>query len=348
MKRREFITLLGGAAVAASRPARASGPQKAVDRNTDGICGSRSDISGAHGGVQLAFERLVSGRKAATATDTYRFGFGDRSDPRLRQELVDLKPDRDRVRDAPTLTKAADGNNSDHICFGHRSPSATALSPTLARPGGNITGFTNFEATNGRQADRTAQGTRPGSRRVGVISTRKPRCSSAVGRVFLKSAAASALGVAVFCWLCRSRSDDIASAFRGSGAAGSAPYWSGWMPPRPCIAGDHCAGRRKARVAAIFPGGLEPPIGGLVAYGVEVSGPLLRRAAAYVDRILKGTKAGDLPVEQPTKLELIINLKAAKALGLNVPPTLLATADESDRMILPHCRKRQCRRFLLN
>jgi putative tryptophan/tyrosine transport system substrate-binding protein len=83
----------------------------------------------------------------------------------------------------------------------------------------------------------------------------------------------------------------------------------------------------KRRVPAVYPFNLFAKAGGLISYGPDIVN-LFQRAPSYVDRILKGKRAGDLPVEQPTKYELIINLKTAKALGLEVPPTLLARADE--------------------
>ena len=92
---------------------------------------------------------------------------------------------------------------------------------------------------------------------------------------------------------------------------------------RPAIIAQAAANR----VPAVFPWRFGATDGGLVSYGVDVA-DLHRRAAAYVDRILKGTKPADLPVQQPTKFELVINLKTAKALGIEVSPTLLATADE--------------------
>jgi putative tryptophan/tyrosine transport system substrate-binding protein len=82
-----------------------------------------------------------------------------------------------------------------------------------------------------------------------------------------------------------------------------------------------------SRVPTVFPWRFGAADGGLMSYGVDVS-DLHRRAAAYVDRILKGTKPADLPVQQPTKFELVINLKTAQALGLTIPETLLATADQ--------------------
>jgi putative ABC transport system substrate-binding protein len=99
------------------------------------------------------------------------------------------------------------------------------------------------------------------------------------------------------------------------------------MSPWPCIARQSSPQATTSRVPTVFPWRFGAADGGLVSYGVDVT-DLHRRAAAYVDRILKGTKPADLPVQQPTKFELVINLKAAKALGIEVSQMLQATADE--------------------
>jgi putative ABC transport system substrate-binding protein len=196
----------------------------------------------------------------------------------------------------------------------------------LARPGGNITGFANFEATMGGKWIELLKKITPGLARVGVIFN--PDTAPGGGSFFLKSLAASAPALQTEVLPFPVRSDDeIGHAVTGLGhqpGGGLIIMLDVFTAVhRPAIIAQATANR----VPTVFPWRFGATDGGLVSYGVDVA-DLHRRAAGYVDRILKGAKPGELPVQQPTKFELVINLKTARALGIEVPPTLLATADE--------------------
>jgi putative ABC transport system substrate-binding protein len=327
MRRREFIGLIGAAAVAASSPARAQ--QKSL-RHIGILMGYAQDepeTQARMAAFREAFEQL-GWKEGGNVATTYRFGVGEID--RIRgyaKELVDLKPDVIVCETTPTLKAVADQTSTIPIVFvSVTDPVSGGFVGDLARPGGNITGFTNFEATMGGKWIELLKRIAPGSRRVGVIFN--PDTAPGGGSFFLKSVAASApaFQAEVLPFPVRSN-DEIESAVRGLGGepgGGLIVMLDVSMAVhRPAIIAQAAA----SRVPAIFPWRFGAADGGLVSYGVDVP-DLHRRAAGYVDRILKGTRPADLPVQQPTKFELVINLKTAKALGIEVSPTLLATADE--------------------
>jgi putative tryptophan/tyrosine transport system substrate-binding protein len=325
MKRREFIGLIGSAAVAAASPARA----QAV-RHVGVLMGYAQDDPDTQARMKAfreAFEQL-GWKEGHNVQITYRFGVGEMD--RIRgyaKELVDLKPDVIVCETTPTLKAVADQTSTVPIVFiSVTDPVNNGFVTDLARPGGNITGFTNFEATMGGKWIELLKNVAPGSKRVGVIFN--PATAPGGGGFFLKSVAASApaLQVEVLPFPVHDDSE-IATAVQelaakpGGGLVVMLDVFT--AVHRPAIIAQAAAGR----VPTIFPWRFGAADGGLMAYGVDVS-DLHRRAADYVDRILKGAKTADLPVQQPTKFELVINLKTAKALGIEVSPTLLATADE--------------------
>jgi putative ABC transport system substrate-binding protein len=326
MKRREFLGLAGAAAVAASTSARAQHDVRRLGILM-GYAESDPDTQARMKAFRQAFEAL-GWKDGHNVAITYRFGVGDIERVRgFAKELVELKPDAIVCETTPTLRAVADQTTTIPVVFvSVADPMSNGFVTDLARPGGNITGFTNFEATMGGKWIELLKKVAPGSRRVGIIFN--PQTAPGGGAFFLKSAAASAPALdAQLLPLPVSSDDEIASAVKGLGSepgGGLIVMLDVFTAVhRPAIIAQAAA----SRVPTVFPWRFGATDGGLLAYGVDVA-DLHRRAADYIDRILKGAKPADLPVQQPTKFELVINLKTAKALGIEVSPTLLATADE--------------------
>ena len=326
MKRREFITLLGGAAIAAS-PARAQQNRVKQVGVLMGYAEAEPDTQARMAAFREVFEQLgwKDGRNVAI---TYRFGVGELDRVRVyAKELVGLNPDLIVCETTPTLKAVADQTSTIPIVFVSVSdPVSNGFVTDLARPGGNITGFTNFEATMGGKWVELLKTIAPSSRRVGVIFN--PDTAPGGGAYFLSSVAASApaLQAEVLPFAVRS-DDEIAQAVTGLGREPG----GGLIVMLDVSMAVHrqaiIAQAAVNHVPTIYPWRFGATDGGLVSYGVDVP-DLHRRAAAYADRILKGARPADLPVQQPTKFELVVNLKTAKALGIEVSPMLLATADE--------------------
>jgi putative ABC transport system substrate-binding protein len=327
MKRREFIGLIGGAAVAAAGPARAQADRVRRVGVLMGYAQDDPDTQARMKAFREAFGQL-GWKEGHNVQITYRFGVGEVD--RIRgyaRELVDLKPDAILCETTPTLKAVADQTSTVPIVFvSVTDPVSNGFVTDLARPGGNITGFTNFEATMGGKWIELLKKIAPGSSRVGVIFN--PATAPGGGGFFLKSVAASAPALQTEVMPFPVHDDgEIATAVQqlarepGGGLIVMLDVFT--AVHRPAIIAQAAA----SRVPTVFPWRFGATDGGLVSYGVDVA-DLHRRAADYVDRILKGARPAELPVQQPTKFELVINLKTAKALGLEVPPMLLATADE--------------------
>jgi putative ABC transport system substrate-binding protein len=327
MKRREFITLLGGAAIVASSPARAQADRVRHVGILMGYAEDEPDTRARVAAFRAALEQLgwKDGRNVRL---TYRFGVGDIDRVGgYAEELVGLNPDLIVCETTPTLKAVADQAATIPIVFiSVTDPVSNGFVADLARPGGNITGFTNFEATMGGKWVELLKKIAPASSRAGVIFN--PDTAPGGGSFFLKSVAASAPALQIQVLPLAVRSDDEIG--RAIAALGREPG-GGLIVMLDIFAAVHrpaiIAQAAAHRVPAIFPWRFGATDGGLLAYGVDVV-DLHRRAAGYVDRILKGSRPADLPVQQPTKFKLVINLKTAKALGIEVSPTLLATADE--------------------
>jgi putative tryptophan/tyrosine transport system substrate-binding protein len=204
-------------------------------------------------------------------------------------------------------------------------PVGAGFVASLARPGGNITGFTNTDAGFGGKWLGLLKEIAPGIKRAGILFN--PDTAPGGGDFFLGSFEAAARALAVEPVTMRVRSDaeiEAAIAALGRERAGLVTMDDSFMAVHYATIISLSA---RNNVPAIYGSAEDSRDGGLISYGADVT-DLFRRAAGYVDRILRGAKPADLPVQTPTKFLTTINLKTAKALGLDVPAELLAMADE--------------------
>jgi putative ABC transport system substrate-binding protein len=237
----------------------------------------------------------------------------------LATELLRLKVDVIVTSSTPGVLAAKKASSTIPIVFGSiNDPVASGLVASLARPGGNATGLTNFSPVLGGKRLELLKETVPKVTRVAHLWNPDSPGSE-------MQAAAQALGLQIQSLEVRS-ANDFDSAFE---AVLRGPAHAFVTSPNPFI--DTHLKRivdfaTKSRLPAIYPNRIHVDAGGLMSYAPDLDANF-RRAATYVDKILKGAKPADLPVEQPTKFELAINLKAAKQIGLTIPPNVLARAD---------------------
>src|SRR5713101_5734953 len=320
MKRREFITLIGGAVLAWPLAARA---QQSGKLPTIGFMGAGTP-SGWSQWTAAFLQRLhelgwIEGRTVAIE---YRWAEGlSERDAKNAAEFVRLKVDV-IVTVGGTIAKQA--TSDIPIVFALAGdPIGQDLVASLARPGGNITGM-SIQATDlvGKRLELLRE-VMPSLRKLAVLAF----VGNTGNELELNEvqAAAKTLGLEVVMLEIR-RADDLAPAFETLRGRAEALY----VPANPLantnrvLINDLALGARMPTVHG-FRQYVET--GGLISYGPSTT-ELFRRAAEYVDKSLRGAKPGDLPVEQPTKFDLIINLKTAKILGLELSPALLARADE--------------------
>ena len=323
MKRREFITLLGGAAAQWPLAARAQQPRRVP---TIGFMGASTPSAWSQ--LVVAFERQlhdlgwIAGRTVAIE---YRWSGGNRDRLiEIAAEFVKLKVD---VIFAPVtlaVLAARQATSTIPIVFALvGDPVAIGLIASLARPGGNVTGTSNQSADIGTKRLDIMREVVPALRRLAIlVNVGNPANVIEVGGV---RAAAQTLGLEVTMLEVR-QAEDIASGFESLGSRADALY----------VAPDALMLTNLARINAFMLSARWPTMhgsreyveaGGLMSYGQD-NVDQVRSAAEYVHRILKGSKPADLPVAQPSKFNLAFNLKTAKAIGLDVPPLLLARADE--------------------
>ena len=256
----------------------------------------------------------------------YRWGEGDADGVRTNaSELVALAPDVILAHGSVLVSALLQVSRSVPIVFASvTDPIGGGLVASLARPGGSVTGFLDFEYDlSGKWLELLKQ-TEPRVKRVAVL--RDPTTPASIGQLGAIRSAAPSLGVEVIPIDVRDASE-IERALVGFGREPN----GGLIVAATRLAGIHreliITLAARYRLPAVYPYRFFAASGGLISYGPNQV-QQYRLAANYIDRILKGEKPADLPVQAPTKYELAINLKTAKALGLTIPETLLATADE--------------------
>ena len=322
MRRREFITLLGGVAMS-SVAARAQQPAPDRVRRVGLLMGPAEGDPEAHTWVAAFVEGLreLGWTEGRNLQLIYRWAGGNLGRiETFGRELIELKPDVILASNTPAvaaLKRESQTNLSD--------PVDTGLVPNLARPGGNITGFTAFEYSLAGKWLETLKAIAPRISRIALVFDPE---TGPFAEKYISSlqAAGQSLGV---------ESIEAPGSHHGAlepvrGGEAREPGGSILVMPTSFAVANRLSIIplvARYRVPAIYPYPVMAKDGGLVAYGAD-SVSLFRRAASYVDRIMRGANPGDLPVQQPTKYNLVINLKTAKALGLDVPATLLARADE--------------------
>ena len=326
MRRREFITLVGGGAAAWPLAARAQqgdrirrvGMLLAFTENDPDM---RARISA----FRQRFTDLgwTDGRNVRI---DYRFSGSDIE--RLRanaKELLALAPDIMFAHSNPGLAALRQENRTVPTVFVQvADPVGSGFIQSLARPGGVTTGFTNFEPAMGSKWVEILKEIAPGVTRAAVLMHDETAANVAMFRA--AEAAEPAFGMTVTVAGVR----DAAGIEQAIGAFAREPNGGLIALPHVVTAGHRELIARLAiehRLPSVGAFGFMATSGGLISYGIDVV-DLFRRSASYVDRILKGEKPADLPVQAPTKYELVINLKTANVIGLDVPPTLLARGDE--------------------
>ena len=328
MKRREFITLLGSAA--AFRPLGVRAQQSERMRRigvllAGGLDADDLDMQARIGAFEDGLKQLgwINGQNVRIDV---RAGAGDVD--RIRgyvDELVALAPDVILTTGAAGVAPLLKATRTVPIVFTNVvDPVGAGFVDNLARPGGNATGFVNFEYGLSAKWVELLKEIAPRVTRMAVI--RDPNISAGTGQFGAIQGAASSLGLELIAVNPREASDieRAIAAFARTSNGGLITTGSALAT----IHRDLIIGlAAKHKLPAVYYRRVFPASGGLISYGPDVI-DLSRHAAGYVDRILKGEKPADMPVQAPTKYELVINLKTAKALGLTIPPSVLTRADE--------------------
>ena len=326
MRRREFITLVGGAA--ASWPFGTEAQQSDRVKRV-GVLFARAQNDGqVHAQVFEQEMQKLGWSKDHNVRFDYRWAAGDPEHiSTFAKEVVDARPDVIVGHTTAAVAALLRETRTIPIVFiGVTDPIGSGFVTSLSRPGGNVTGFVDLEPSLGSKWVELLKQMVPKLTRLGCIFN--PVTAAGGGSYYMSSVetAASSLGVQAVAAPAHNAEEieRVLTSLAGDPAAGLVV-----MPD--IFNGIHrtliISTANHLRVPAVYAFRFFATGGGLASYGVDLT-DLFRRGAAYADRVLRGALAADLPVQLPTKFELVINLKTAKDLGLEVPSPLLARADE--------------------
>jgi putative ABC transport system substrate-binding protein len=325
MRRREFLGVLGGAAVAWPRATQA---QQGERLRRIAVLTGGADTPRSRPNTEAFLQALgtlgwIDGRNVKV---DFRWPEGDAVKVRnYAAELVALSPDVILAVSAASLPPLLEATATVPIVFvGVADPVGAGFVESLSHPGGNATGFVLFSYDLSSKWLEILKQIAPDLKRVAVL--RDPSITSGIGQFAVIQYVAPSVGVDVRPIDVRDASA-IESALAGFSRAGSGGLIVTGSPSSLVHRELIVALAARHKLPAVYFQRAFVTGGGLISYGPDVVDQF-RRAAGYVDRILKGEKPADLPVQTPTRYELVINLKTAKALGLTMPPMLLASAEE--------------------
>jgi putative tryptophan/tyrosine transport system substrate-binding protein len=325
MRRREFVILLGGSTAAAW-------PLAARAQNRLRVVGVLLAMAPDDPEAQQRIKAFEAGLRELGWTEgrnlrlEYRWAVGDATLLRKQAtELVGLAPDLILATSTPVLAALRQEKTLPIVFVQVTDPIGGGFVPNLARPGGSLTGFTSFEFTIGSKWLEALKHVAPAVTRVALIFNPD---TAPFAHLFWQPVEAAAPSFDV---------EPMQAPVRDIGEiehtiAAFARHASGGLMVLPDVSTTNhrdliIALAARHRLPAVYPYRYFATSGGLMSYGSDLA-DIYRRAASYVDRILKGAVPGDLPVQAPTKFEFVINLKTANALGLTVPPRWLGRADE--------------------
>jgi len=327
MRRREFITLLGGALTSRPIPANA---QPAARTRTVGVLMGLADDAEARGRAR-AFEQGLEGQGWSLGQNLrieYRYAEGDSARMQaLAKELVELKPDCIVGHSTPVVTALKHATRTIPIVFVSVSdPMGSGFVASMARPVGNITGFTILHASIAGKYLAMLKEIVPQLARVALMYNPEsvPDSGAFFSGAFLEAAAKYKVRPIIAEVHDPAEIENTITKLGGETGSGLILVPDNFTTVHRELIISLTA---QFRIPAIYPYRYFAEAGGLLSYGVDAV-DLFRRAAEYVSRILRGADPADLPVQAPTKFELVINLKTAKALGLVIPRALFAGADQ--------------------
>jgi putative tryptophan/tyrosine transport system substrate-binding protein len=325
MRRREFIGLIGGAAVL---PVTARAQQAGTLRRIGILMGGAESDREIQARI-VAFRQELRSMKWTEGSNLQidiRYGVGDAARAgAYAAELVSLAPDVILGTNTPTMRALKQTTQSIPIVFaGLADPVGDGIVASLARPGGNITGFSSFDAPIAGKWLQLLKEMSPGLSRVTVIYNPE----TAPHSLFLPTLEATApqLGIELLNGPAKTKAEiESAIEILSNDPAGGLVFLPDIFTNFHRLFIFDLAARHRAPAVYALP--YNAIDGGLMAYGSDFV-ELFRRAASYVDRILKGERVGELPVQTPTRYQFVINLKTAKLLGLTIPPALRDFADD--------------------